>query len=330
MNRIYNDPVDENDLTNKRYVDESNNKKANETLKKAKEYTRAEVENLEKYNKKFFNGELSMGEIVVEDISSKNVFNKFGDLSYTNSESSGTTTLEEDGTIKATSNYVNGFGPGQKLKLKPNTIYTCSFDVLRFETLGPGLVRICNMSNEDMGYKGFSRVGKYSFTFTTENEEDYYISLNGVANQSEPTSYKFIIYDNIQIEKGPIATKYSPYIDFKNDENDKTCSTNEIYSTDEMVIGTWVDGKPLYRKVYYFTSNVVSPSIKHNIENVDWFTSVTGMILLGNSFFPAGYVNNNGTVFLSLYCDRTTLYLKGNQAYDAKVYAILEYTKTTD
>ena len=30
-------------------------------------------------------------------------------------------------------------------------------------------------------------------------------------------------------------------------------SANEVYSTDEMVIGTWIDGKPLYRKTFIFT-----------------------------------------------------------------------------
>lgn len=47
-------------------------------------------------------------------------------------------------------------------------------------------------------------------------------------------------------------------------------STYDVYSTNETVIGTWIDGKPLYRKTMEF-SNLSSGenNIPHGIANVD-------------------------------------------------------------
>ena len=44
--------------------------------------------------------------------------------------------------------------------------------------------------------------------------------------------------------------------------------TKDKYSTEEQVIGTWIDGKPLYRKTIKFIGDITNEtSIKHNIDN---------------------------------------------------------------
>lgn len=47
-----------------------------------------------------------------------------------------------------------------------------------------------------------------------------------------------------------------------------------IYSSDERVVGTWIDGKPLYEKTMQYDNVVLSPvdntsGLKHLIENLD-------------------------------------------------------------
>ena len=59
------------------------------------------------------------------------------------------------------------------------------------------------------------------------------------------------------------------------------------YSTTEQVIGTWIDGKPIYRKVINFGSlpNAESKSVAHNIANIDFIVNVWGMAKRVNAIF---------------------------------------------
>ena len=53
----------------------------------------------------------------------------------------------------------------------------------------------------------------------------------------------------------------------------------DVYSTTEKVIGTWVDGKPLYRKVFKFGAmpNTANKDIPHNISNLGITVNCYGM-----------------------------------------------------
>lgn len=60
-------------------------------------------------------------------------------------------------------------------------------------------------------------------------------------------------------------------------------SKKEVYSTDEQVVGTWIDGKPLYRKVVQFTSPA----------NTYTFTQVaTGITNADYAFIENGAIKN--------------------------------------
>lgn len=111
---------------------------------------------------------------------------------------------------------------------------------------------------------------------------------------------------------------------------DKLTKRNE-YSTEERVIGKWIDGKPLYRKVLSATlpsttgSSVADLTSLHigSLVQIDSVTT-TGAIL------PNNYkdVNNNG---YSLYVNGTSLLAQLTSAvYGRSINVILEYTKTTD
>lgn len=103
------------------------------------------------------------------------------------------------------------------------------------------------------------------------------------------------------------------------------------YSTEEQVIGTWIDGKPLYRKTIsaYIEKRNQAYKIAHNIENVEniW-------VDLGKSFYnyggslPFGFKSGDNYINVRTENDIISIYVsawEGNTAY-----VTLNYTKTTD
>lgn len=125
-----------------------------------------------------------------------------------------------------------------------------------------------------------------------------------------------------------------------------TGSSLEIYSTDETTIGTWIDGKTIYRKVYTGNSiavpsgNSVTESITHGVANISQIVkigviiNVNALVYTGNGIMINGCTNTaiadieKSTVWL--LADLTTIYFVhglnwgSNRAYKI----IFEYTKT--
>lgn len=99
------------------------------------------------------------------------------------------------------------------------------------------------------------------------------------------------------------------------------------YSTDEQVIGTWIDGKPLYQKTITNQSITLSwvSSNKHAlatidplIANVDSFIDIKGYIPATNVVMNiSAYVDNNKWKLASILGDTITT-------------LTIQYTKTTD
>lgn len=62
----------------------------------------------------------------------------------------------------------------------------------------------------------------------------------------------------------------------------------EVYSTEETRIGTWIDGKPLYRKIY--TGSVKTKPNHAPVEKIvpDWFLGAKLVRLYGNAYIDTG------------------------------------------
>jgi hypothetical protein len=147
------------------------------------------------------------------------------------------------------------------------------------------------------------------------------------------------VYD-IQLEQGPTATEFEEYVDkeiyVKNDNGayDKFYDeTNlENYSTEEQRIGTWINGKPLYRKVISFgaLNNASLKGIAHNISKLETMVTLKGYATNGNSFLPLPFVyENDSTKSIRLYADKTSIYIaSGADRTTFNAYVTLEYTKT--
>lgn len=104
----------------------------------------------------------------------------------------------------------------------------------------------------------------------------------------------------------------------------------EAYSYDEVRIGTWVDGKPLYRKVI----NTTSPSKANawiqiaEVKQVDTFVSIQGTLVLGT--LDRQVIPNPKTYLGIRDVKNPCMYTTASSETSKPVLLIVEYTKTTD
>ena len=125
----------------------------------------------------------------------------------------------------------------------------------------------------------------------------------------------------------------------------KVSKKNNKYSTDETVIGTWIDGKPLYRKVIKETNYVISKSQNHDIDistmNIDNISALYGVLYgIGGDGktpydCPIGMDLNPPTNRATVYVER----FENHKPHVLRIVATdmwnnclitMEYTKTTD
>lgn len=113
------------------------------------------------------------------------------------------------------------------------------------------------------------------------------------------------------------------------------------YSTEERVVGTWIDGKPLYQKVIVYESDAstAQTTINHNIGNIDliWTTAFYQRSTDGTMrTVPTGYIGNDNVVYYQeqtwFVVNDTQIFLRRSSDFreQGKFYFIIKYTKTTD
>ena len=107
------------------------------------------------------------------------------------------------------------------------------------------------------------------------------------------------------------------------------------YSTSEQVIGTWTNGKPIYRRIINPTVNIGINTINHGIADLEECISIRGMCKYNNTGeqLPLPYVSTNiGYVIALGNVTNTTCLVDVASGFssiqDCKI--IIEYTKTTD
>ena len=127
----------------------------------------------------------------------------------------------------------------------------------------------------------------------------------------------------------------------------QTLSNSHNYSTTEQVVGTWIDGKPLYEKTIIYNNRIIgSPGVNgttiysltneeiKNITNGIATFGDTGVGVYGTCFIP--YVNDASNQFVGLYIntmDNTIVAFQRMNAstlYTENITFTIQYTKTTD
>lgn len=153
---------------------------------------------------------------------------------------------------------------------------------------------------------------------------------------------------NDQITAQNFKSFYQQILPFLNGNSPiavNTFNKSDLYSTDEQLIGRWIDGKPLYQKIIIGTlpncvteGTVVSKNDQHNIANVD-------LIFIEHAFvkdfadWPSTstltrilpYTLNAGSQ-MKVSIGRTVVqYTNAAKTYNGStVYSIARYTKIND
>lgn len=109
------------------------------------------------------------------------------------------------------------------------------------------------------------------------------------------------------------------------------------YSTEEKVVGKWIDGKPIYRKVIDFGifPNSTHKEVQHNISNLQNFVKIDGIAIRNDNDFwqsiPLTYRNADTGYNTSLTATQSKVVITCDADRSMfNGYVILEYTKTTD
>lgn len=161
-----------------------------------------------------------------------------------------------------------------------------------------------------------------------------------------------ITYDNkVALNENPGVAEINKVTDDNMNEiksvvnnNASETSTNttkitnlQTYSTSETNTGQkWIDNKPIYRKVFSFTtpSDNSDYTITTNISNMMTALNCYGGIIQGNgSLTPIPTaIDFSGVIYTtSVRVYQSNILYKGNAAYgNSTAYVVIEYTKTTD
>lgn len=187
---------------------------------------------------------------------------------------------------------------------------------------------------------GISNVDKIVKTFGT-----FFSNANNsspIPNGNLQTAWSVSMFDfgttNFTISVGSSWVQYFDYIQVTLQYTKTTDSagsgnwnTDGIpmhhYSTNEQVIGTWIDGKPLYQRTWDFGSNITI--------NSNAWTNTT-ISVAGNSIkaiINSKATNDGGTNYNFIACNTDQTYVQVLQTRNASIvvrYLTLEYTKSTD
>ena len=118
-----------------------------------------------------------------------------------------------------------------------------------------------------------------------------------------------------------------------NTSNITTNSSKFNYSTDETVVGKWINDKPIYRKVIYISSlpNNTQTDISVSSMNIEQFVDVRGIATNGMLF--GGTRTSDATAPIDIVPDlsqnRIQIATYRNRS-SVSAYLIIEYTKTSD
>lgn len=180
--------------------------------------------------------------------------------------------------------------------------------------------------------------------------DNYKESLTETTGSSKPHPNMPPYYTLLYIQKtGVTPSDYATVEQVEEIVEEKLgdSSTEEVYSTQETKIGTWIDGKPLYRRVFEFTSPDHSPAGNFVCDisdtNFDICVNIYGYVLSENGdCYPFGWDTttlntntntiaiNHVSVRASKLANKIAMNVQGSSYVDRPCVAIMEYTKTTD
>ena len=111
-----------------------------------------------------------------------------------------------------------------------------------------------------------------------------------------------------------------------------SCGAFDVYSTEEQVVGRWIDGKPLYKKTLIVQT---SAGLNHlPLTGIDILADASGLYVYGRYNVPIQTYTGpqyGAEEFLAVFSEDGVLtYMAGSSAASRTAYITACYTKTTD
>lgn len=124
----------------------------------------------------------------------------------------------------------------------------------------------------------------------------------------------------------------------KMDEGIYDNSLSTIYSTIETKIGTWINGKPLYRKVIVLTEEVQNDTVYyHHIDDIDFIYIENAFVYLnGSNCWPLPIdlygIGSTTTNRIGVYANPLLIGFKCDTSWGSQwnKVVIIRYTKRSD
>ena len=130
--------------------------------------------------------------------------------------------------------------------------------------------------------------------------------------------------------------KIRPYLGGMPDILANKFSKGDMYSTDEKMIGQWIDGKPLYRKTIHcgYLPNASYKDVPVSVTNLDALVDIRGIFGSDGVVATMPYVDAaNSENNVSINYRKATSVLRIRTAIDYSTFSgavTIQYTKTTD
>lgn len=220
---------------------------------------------------------------------------------------------------------------GIKISELPQASQLTSDDIIPI--VQSGETKKVSVTNVITNSHNSNQTNTYSSDYINNNFNKVNVQTSQTTSTTDTYSCNYI--DNkIKNEYNTSTTEgySSNYINNKIEE----LNTYSTYSTSEQRVGTWIDGKPLYR------ITIVLPNGTGQTTQKDYALSLYGVTNVNEIFMvhPSYYRNSNtnipfnyydGNTF-ELHVSQTTLSIFVNYSHIAnnRMVITLEYTKTTD
>lgn len=182
----------------------------------------------------------------------------------------------------------------------------------------------------ERGYSNYEIYVKNGGTMTEQEWLDHFgVDLTDYIKTSEVNA---IVGDLEELE----TTDKTDVVSAINELNTNINSLDDRdnYSTTEQVIGTWIDGKPIYRKVIECGAlpDTSNKDVAHNIQNFGETISCRGMAVRTSDERALTIPDSTPSAEIVCGATNTNVYItthNDRSSFDDS-FLILEYTKTTD
>lgn len=182
----------------------------------------------------------------------------------------------------------------------------------------------------ERGYSNYEIYVKNGGTMTEQEWLDHFgVDLTDYIKTSEVNA---LVGDLEELE----TTDKTDVVSAINELNTNINSLDERdnYSTTEQVIGTWIDGKPIYRKVIECGAlpDTSNKDVAHNIQNFGETISCRGMAVRTSDSRALTIPDSTPSAEIVCGATDTNVYItthNDRSSFDDS-FLILEYTKTTD